>query len=135
MIERERCTAVCGVPTMFIGFIDELKKNPDKYEVSCMSKGITAGAPCPEKMVREIEEIMHMKNIIICYGLTETSPCVSGTKTTDPVEVKGNTVGEIMPGVQIKFVDPETLEDVGPEGPGEICVKAVSYTHLLQDLS
>ena len=126
MIQRERCTTVCGVPTMFIGFIDELKKNPDKYEVSCMSKGITAGAPCPERMVREIEEIMHMKNIIICYGLTETSPCVSGTKTTDPVELKGNSVGEIMPGVQIKFIDPDTLEDVGPEGPGEICVKGYS---------
>ena len=126
MIERERCTTVCGVPTMFIGFIDELKKDPSKYEVSCMSKGITAGAPCPEKMVREIEEIMHMKNIIVCYGLTETSPCVSGTRTTDSVQVKGTTVGGIVPGVEIKFVDPDTLEDVGPEGPGEICVKGYS---------
>lgn len=126
MIERERCTVVCGVPTMFIGFIDVLKNNPGKYEVSCMSKGITAGAPCPEKMVREIEEIMHMKNIIVCYGLTETSPCVSGTKPSDPVELKGGSVGEIMPGVEIKFVDPETLEDVGPNGPGEICVKGYS---------
>ncbi len=126
MIERERCTVVCGVPTMFIGFIDELKKNPGQYEVSCMSKGITAGAPCPEKMVREIEEIMHMKNIIICYGLTETSPCVSGTKPSDPIELKGSSVGEIMPGVEIKFIDPETLEDVGPKGPGEICVRGYS---------
>lgn len=76
-------------------------------------------------MVREIEEIMHMKNIT-CYGLIETSRTLSGTKTTDPVELKGNSVGEIMPGVQIKFIDPDTLEDVGPEGPGEICVKATA---------
>ena len=126
MIQRERCTTVCGVPTMFIGFIEELKKNPDKYEVSCMSKGITAGAPCPEKMVREIEEIMHMKNIIICYGLTETSPCVSGTRVDDPVEVKGNTVGHLMPGVEVKFIDPDTLEDLPMGESGEICVKGYS---------
>lgn len=126
MIERERCTTVCGVPTMFIGFIDEMKKNPDKYEVSCMKKGIAAGAPCPVKMVKEIEEIMHMEDIIVCYGLTETSPCVSATFPSDTPEIKGGTVGKIMEGVSVKFIDPDTEEEV-PEGEfGEICVKGYS---------
>lgn len=126
MIERERCTTVCGVPTMFIGFIDEMKKNPDKYEVSCMKKGIAAGAPCPVQMVKDIEEIMHMEDIIVCYGLTETSPCVSATAPEDTPEIKGGTVGKIMPGVSVKFIDPDTLEEV-PEGEfGEICVKGYS---------
>ena len=126
MIERERCTTVCGVPTMFIGFIDEMKKNPDKYEVSCMKKGIAAGAPCPVQMVKDIEEIMHMEDIIVCYGLTETSPCVSATSPEDTPEIKGGTVGKIMPGVSVKFIDPDTMEEV-PEGEfGEICVKGYS---------
>ena len=126
MIERERCTTVCGVPTMFIGFVEEMKKNPDKYEVSCMEKGIVAGAPCPVKMVKDIEEIMHMGKLIVCYGLTETSPCVSATSPDDTPEVKGTTVGKIIPGVQVKFIDPDTLEEV-PEGQnGEICIKGYS---------
>ncbi|MGN1350273.1 MAG: AMP-binding protein [Anaerovoracaceae bacterium] len=126
MIERERCTTVCGVPTMFIGFVDEMKKNPGKYEVSCMKKGIAAGAPCPVQMVKDIEEIMHMEDIIVCYGLTETSPCVSATAPEDTPEIKGGTVGKIMPGVSVKFIDPDTLEEV-PEGEfGEICVKGYS---------
>lgn len=126
MIERERCTTVCGVPTMFIGFIDEMKKNPDIYEVSCMKKGIAAGAPCPVKMVREIEEIMHMSDIIVCYGLTETSPCVSATAPSDTPEIKGETVGKILPGVSVKFIDPDTLEEVPDDEFGEICVKGYS---------
>ena len=122
-IEREQCTVVSGVPTMFIGFVEELKKNPDKYHVECMDKGITAGAPCPEKMVHDIEDVMHVKHLITCYGLTETGPCVSGTKPDDTAVIKGTTVGQICPGVDVKFIDPETLEEV-PEGtPGEICVK------------
>lgn len=125
-IERERCTVVSGVPTMFIGFVEELKKNPDKYDVSCMDKGITAGAPCPEKMVRDIEEIMNVKHLIVCYGLTETSPCVSGSDPDDSAAMKGNTVGKLCPGVDIKFVDPETLEEVPAGEPGEICVKGYS---------
>jgi fatty-acyl-CoA synthase len=126
MIERERCTTVCGVPTMFIGFIEELKKNPDAYEVSCMEKGIAAGAPCPEKMVREIEDIMNMKSVIVCYGLTETSPCISATNREDPPEVKGNTVGSINPGLEVKMIDPETEEVLPPGQIGEICARGYS---------
>ncbi len=123
MIERERCTTVCGVPTMFIGFIEALKKEPDAYEISCMSKGIVAGAPCPEKMVKEIEGIMKMENVIVCYGLTETSPCITSTNRDDSPEIKGTTVGTLNPGLELKFIDPETLEEV-PDGTlGEICTK------------
>ncbi len=122
-IEREKCTVVSGVPTMFIGFVEELKKNPEKYNIECMDKGITAGAPCPEKMVHDIEDVMHVKHLIACYGLTETGPCVSGTAPDDSVDIKANTVGKLVPGVKLKFINPDTLEEV-PEGePGEICVK------------
>lgn len=108
---------------MFIGFVEELKKNPEKYNIECMDKGITAGAPCPEKMVHDIEDVMHVKHLIACYGLTETGPCVSGTAPDDPVDIKANTVGKLVPGVKLKFINPDTLEEV-PEGePGEICVK------------
>lgn len=123
VIEREQCTVVSGVPTMFIGFVEELKKNPDEYHVECMDKGITAGSPCPEKMVHDIEDVMHVKHLIVCYGLTETAPCVSGTKPDDPAEIKGTTVGQICPGVSVKFIDPDTLEDVPDGQSGEICVK------------
>ena len=123
MIERERCTTVCGVPTMFIGFIDTLKKNPDAYEISCMSKGIAAGAPCPEKMVREIEDIMKMKNLIVCYGLTETSPCITATNVDDSPEIKGTTVGTLNEGLEVKIVDPNTLEELPAGVPGEICTR------------
>lgn len=122
-IEREQCTVVSGVPTMFIGFVEELKKNPEKYNIECMDKGITAGAPCPEKMVHDIENIMHVKHLIGCYGLTETGPCVAGTAPDDPAVIKGTTVGKLVPGVKVKFVDPDTLEEVPAGEPGEICVK------------
>jgi fatty-acyl-CoA synthase len=122
-IEREQCTVVSGVPTMFIGFVEELKKNPDKYNIDCMDKGITAGAACPEQMVRDIQDIMHVKHLIACYGLTETGPCVSGTSPDDSVEIKGNTVGRLVPGVKVKFINPDTLEEVPAGQPGEICVK------------
>ena len=111
------------VPTMFIGFVEELKKNPDKYNIDRMDKGITAGAACPEQMVRDIQDIMHVKHLIACYGLTETGPCVSGTSPDDPVEIKGNTVGRLVPGVKVKFINPDTLEEVPAGEPGEICVK------------
>jgi fatty-acyl-CoA synthase len=126
MIMREKCTAVCGVPTMFIGFIEEIKKNPELYDIEFMSKGIVAGAPCPEKMVREIEDIMSVENIIVCYGLTETSPCVTATNTDDAPEIKGNTVGTLNPGVEVKIIDPETLEDIPSDQIGEICVRGYS---------
>lgn len=123
MIKREKCTVVCGVPTMFIGFIEELKKNPDLYDVSSMSKGIVAGAPCPEKMVREIEGIMHMENIIVCYGLTETAPDITATDRDDDPSIKGTTVGKICKGSEIKIIDPDTLEERAPGEMGEICTR------------
>ena len=125
-IEREKCTVVSGVPTMFIGYIDEIKNNPDAYDISTLQKGIVAGAPCPEKMVREIKDILKMDDIIICYGLTETSPCISATRPSDSVEKKGTTVGRLVPGVELKVIDPETGKNIPMDQVGELCVRGYS---------
>lgn len=125
-MEREKCTVVSGVPTMFIGYIDEMKKNPDTYDISSLQKGIVAGAPCPEKMVREIKDILNMDDIIICYGLTETSPCISATRPSDSVSIKGTTVGRLVPGVELKVIDPESEEDIPIDQTGELCVRGYS---------
>ncbi|MCR4600777.1 MAG: AMP-binding protein [Clostridia bacterium] len=125
-MENEKITVVSGVPTMFIGYIDVYKKNPDEFDTTMLKKGIVAGAPCPEKMVREIKELLHIDDLIVCYGLTETSPCVSATKTDDTPEVKGTTVGRLVPGVTVKLVDPETEEPVPDGEAGELCVSGYS---------
>jgi len=126
MMERERCTAVSGVPTMFIGFISVLKGHEDEYDISSMRTGTVAGAPCPAQMVNDIENVMHMKDVSVCYGLTETSPLVSGTNPGDSIELKATTVGNVVPGVEIKLVDPVTLKDLAPGEAGEICVRGYS---------
>lgn len=125
-MENEKITVVSGVPTMFIGYIDVYKKNPDEFDTTMLKKGIVAGAPCPEKMVKEIKELLHIDDLIVCYGLTETSPCVSATKTDDTPEVKGTTVGRLVPGVTVKLVDPETEEPVPDGEAGELCVSGYS---------
>ncbi len=121
VIERERCTVASGVPTMFLGFIEEMKKN--KFDVSSLRTGIIAGAPCSSELAHSVSEILGMDEIIIAYGLTETSPCITATKPGDPLEFKANTVGCTIPGVEIKIVDPVTHQPVKPGEQGEICVK------------
>ncbi|HHY91674.1 MAG TPA: AMP-binding protein, partial [Clostridiales bacterium] len=120
-IERERCTVASGVPTMFIGFIEAMKKK--KFDVSSLRTGIIAGAPCSSELAHSVSEILGMDEAIIAYGLTETSPCVTATKPEDPLELKANTVGCAIPGVEIKIMDPVTHQPVKPGEQGEICVK------------
>jgi fatty-acyl-CoA synthase len=80
-------------------------------------------------MMKDIEDILTVKHVIACYGLTETSPCVSGTEPDASVYTKSHTVGKVVPGVQVKFIDPDTEEEITDGSPGEICVNGYSLMH------
>lgn len=118
-VERERCTALHGVPTMFIAMLN----HPDfkNYRFSAMRTGIMAGAPCPVEAMRQVLREMHMTEICITYGQTEASPGITMTRTDDPLERRVGTVGRALPGVEVKIVHPESGEEVPRGVQGELC--------------
>ncbi|WRS26370.1 AMP-binding protein [Oscillospiraceae bacterium MB08-C2-2] len=119
--QNEECTAVHGVPTMFIAVFE----HPDfsKYRFPKLRTGIMAGSPCPAKAMQMVIEKMGMKDITIVFGQTESSPGCTQTTVDDPVELRVHTVGRNLPGVECKIVDPETGEEVGVDTPGEFCAR------------
>ncbi len=120
---RERCTAVHGVPTMFIAELEELAKNPGKYDLSHMRTGIMAGSPCPIEVMRAVMEKMNGREITITYGLTEASPGITMTRTDDPIELRVTTVGRPMPDTEVKIVDPETRKELPDGAQGELATR------------
>ncbi len=120
-INKEKITAFHGVPTMFIAMLGH--EDFDKTDFSHMRTGIMAGSPCPIKTMQEVIEKMHMPEICITYGQTEASPATTMSKTTDSIEVRVNTVGASLFGVETKIVDPETGEDLGDNMDGEFCAR------------
>jgi len=119
-IEAERCTGVHGVPTMFIAELDE----PDFADrnLSSLRTGIMAGAPCPVELMHRVIEEMHMTEITIGYGMTETGPLSTQTSVDDPVELRIGTVGRVLPHTEIKIVDDQG--HIVPRGtPGELCTR------------
>ncbi|MHC1680652.1 MAG: AMP-binding protein [Methanomassiliicoccales archaeon] len=121
-IEKERCTAVYGVPTMFIGILDH--KLFDKFDFSTLRTGIMAGSPCPVKTMKECVERMNMREVTIVYGLTESSPAMTQTRFDEPsLEKKCSTVGRASPGIEVAVIDPETGEHLGPGKHGELCCR------------
>ena len=123
-IRDGRCTATYGVPTMYIAMLE----HPDfpKYDFSNMRTGIMSGSPCPIKVMQQVVELMHMTEITIPYGMTETSPVCTMTNTEDSIEKRVATVGRGMPFVEVKVVNPETNEDLPPNTPGEVVVRGYS---------
>ena len=120
-INDEKCTAVHGVPTMFIA---ELKHpNFHKYKYDTLRTGIMAGSPCPIEYMKEVNEKMHMTDIVIVYGQTETSPGVTMTTTSDTLERRVTTVGRTFPHVELKIIDPNTQRIVERGETGEICAR------------
>ena len=120
-IDNEKCTAVHGVPTMFIA---ELKHpNFNKYKYHTLRTGIMAGSPCPVEYMKQVNEKMNMKDIVIVYGQTETSPGVTMTTTNDPLERRVTTVGRTFPHVELKIIDPVTQRIVPRGERGEICAR------------
>jgi fatty-acyl-CoA synthase len=119
-IEAERCTALYGVPTMFIAQLD----HPDfaRFDLSSLRSGIMAGSPCPIEVMKRAVERMNLHEIVIGYGMTETSPASTVTTTDDPIERRVSTVGRAMPHVEIKIVDAEGR--IVPRGtPGELLAR------------
>lgn len=120
-VEQERCTALYGVPTMFIAVLEH--KLFSKFDFRSLRTGIMAGSPCPIEIMKAVAEKMHAKEITIVYGLTESSPGITQSKTTDSLELRVRTVGRPMPCIEVKLVDPETGITVGPGKQGEICCR------------
>jgi len=120
-VERERCTAIYGVPTMFISLLEQ--KSFDKFDLGSLRTGIMAGSPCPVKTMVEVIERMHAKEITICYGLTESSPVVAQTTGADSLQKRTETVGRPMPGVELKVVDPETGRELPQGAIGEVVIR------------
>jgi fatty-acyl-CoA synthase len=127
VLQAERCTAVHGVPTMFIGYLE----HPDfkQYDFSHLRTGIMAGSPCPINYMRRVVEEMHMRDIVITYGQTECSPGMTMSRKTDPLELRVTTVGRLLPHVEGKIIDPETGNEQPCGVPGEICTRGY---HLMR---
>lgn len=123
-VERERCTALYGVPTMFIAQLTH--KLFDKFDFSSLRTGIMAGSPCPVKTMQEVMEKMNMTQVTICYGLTENSPVMTQTLPDDDVRRRTETVGKAMPGLEIKIVNPETNQELPVGTIGEVCCRGYS---------
>ncbi len=119
-VAEERCTAIYGVPTMFIAELE----HPDfaSFDLSSLRTGMMAGAPCPIEVMRRCIDAMHLTEITIGYGMTETSPASFQTSIEDPVEKRVATVGRILPHVECKIIDAEGR--IVPRGtPGELCTR------------
>jgi len=120
-VQKEKCTALYGVPTMFIAELTHPMF--DMFDLSSLRTGIMAGSPCPEPIMRQVIEKMHCREITIAYGLTEASPVITQTKTDDPLDVRVSTVGKPLDGVEVKIIDPETGKEVPTNVPGELCAR------------
>jgi fatty-acyl-CoA synthase len=123
-IEQERCTSLYGVPTMFIAQLGV--EDFATFDLTSLRTGLMAGAPCPVEVMKRVEIEMHMSEVGIAYGMTETSPCSTHTRRDDDLERRTATVGGVMPHVEIKIVDPLTglLAPIGT--PGEFCTRGYS---------
>ncbi|HPF87068.1 MAG TPA: AMP-binding protein [Candidatus Limiplasma sp.] len=120
-LQQERCTAVHGVPTMFIGMLE----HPEfaNFDFSHLRTGIMAGSPCPIKTMRDVTEKMHLHELTIVFGQTECSPGMTMSHTDDPLEIRVSTVGKLLPHTEGMIVDPETNQEVPRGVPGEIVTR------------
>ncbi|KOS66479.1 AMP-binding protein [Lysinibacillus contaminans] len=120
-VEKEKCTALHGVPTMFISELN--LPNFSSFNLSTLRTGIMAGSNCPVEVMKAVIEKMGMRDITISYGQTESSPVITQTKADDPFNLKVETVGRALPNLEVKIVDPDTNEEVAPNEQGELCTR------------
>jgi fatty-acyl-CoA synthase len=123
-VQEERATALYGVPTMFIAELN----HPDfaTYDFSTLRTGVMAGSPCPVEVMKKVQSLMNMRDVEICYGMTETSPVSTQTRIGTPLDKQVSTVGQIHPHVEIKIIDPATGAIVPNGTPGELCTRGYS---------
>jgi fatty-acyl-CoA synthase len=117
-VDQERCTALLGVPTMFIAELDH--PDFDRYDTSSLRTGIMAGSPCPMEVMKKVVDVMGADGITIAYGQTESSPVITQTRTDDPLELRVSSVGRKLPEVEVRIVSVETGEDCEPGEQGEL---------------
>ncbi|WP_223777647.1 AMP-binding protein [Streptomyces sp. 135] len=120
-VEQERCTSLYGVPTMFIAELNL----PDfaAYDLTSLRTGIMAGSPCPVEVMKRVVAEMHMREVSICYGMTETSPVSTQTRRDDDLERRTGTVGRVLPHIEVKVVDPATGVTLPRGASGELCTR------------
>ena len=122
-VASERCTGLHGVPTMFIAELEHPEF--DRFDLSSLRTGIMAGSPCPIEVMRRAVERMNLREITICYGMTETSPVSFQSSADDPLERRVSTVGRVHPHLEVKIIDAEGR--IVPRGtPGELCTRGYS---------
>jgi fatty-acyl-CoA synthase len=121
-IQNERCTALYGVPTMFIAELNHPQFA--EFDLSSLRTGVMAGSPCPIELMRSVVEVMGAREITIAYGLTEASPILTQTATTDTLEQRVGTVGRAIPGVEVRIVAPGSLDALPPGQKGELIARS-----------
>jgi fatty-acyl-CoA synthase len=123
-VQEERCTVLYGVPTMFIAELDH--PDFDSFDLSSLRTGIMAGSPCPIEVMRKVIDRMHMTEVTICYGMTETSPVSTQTGADDELDLRVSTVGRVHPHVEIRIADPETGRTLTRGETGEFQTRGYS---------
>jgi fatty-acyl-CoA synthase len=123
-VAEERCTSLYGVPTMFIAELEHPEF--DSFDLGSLRTGIMAGSPCPVEVMKRVQRDMHMSEVGICYGMTETSPVSTQTRPDDALERRVSTVGRPGPHIEVKIVDPDTGLVVAHGEPGELCTRGYS---------
>jgi fatty-acyl-CoA synthase len=120
-VEREHCTSLYGVPTMFLAEMDDPEFS--RFDLSRLRTGVMAGALCPEPLMKRAIAEMNLREITIIYGLTEASPGITQTPRDDTIEHRTQTVGTVLPEMEVRIIDPGTHETLGANQPGELCVR------------
>ena len=123
-VADEACTSLYGVPTMFIAMLEHPQFG--EFDLRTLRTGIMAGSPCPVEVMRRVVDVMHMSEVSICYGMTETSPVSTQTRSDDAIELRVGSVGRAGPHVEVKIVDPEHGRCVARDETGELCTRGYS---------
>ena len=126
-VQAEKCTGLHGVPTMFIAELDHPRFK--EFDLSTLRTGIMAGSPCPIEVMKRVVSEMHLEEITIAYGMTETSPVSCQSSTDTPLDKRVSTVGTVQPHLEVKIIDPETGAIVPTGQSGELCTRGYSVMH------
>jgi fatty-acyl-CoA synthase len=126
-VQAEKCTGLHGVPTMFIAELDHPRFS--EFDLASLRTGIMAGSPCPIEVMKRVVERMHLSEITIAYGMTETSPVSCQSAADTPLAKRVSTVGTVQPHLEVKIIDPESGAVVARGERGELCTRGYSVMH------